>query len=1443
MNTTSQITILHGGKEIGKTSTFRYEGTKFLGEVDSVSVGANGATAGTFTINYANTTAGGSSIRANYFKVGYRQGFALAQSPFRKFNLDKKTFGQAKMQLTGVLPNTRFYDITDMYNVRLLGYDSLGDGRTLVVDGAFENKTVMAENRVIAPADVSAVVFERINPDLYNYIIIAQNNMFTAAGGFPNAIQAYSDYRASQAGGGFMPLVVTPQAIFDQFGGGFFNPQAFRRFADFMTNQSKNRIRGMFLVGKGVKLSSFQRSGASSNNIPPYGFPASDNEMVNGLFGSPRFSPAIPIGRLSVTTPQELINYLNKVKEHEALPAGLPWRKNILHLAGGTFQGENIVFKAYTDAYKFTAENGVWGMNVKTIQKTTTDYVERVNIREEVNNGLALITMFGHSSFEYSDIEISNPQDVQAGYNNKGKYCMILQNGCSGGDAFINNRLANSEIWISSPDKGALAYVAHSHLGIDGYLNLYTSNFYDVAFGEQNFINATIGEILQETARRMTTRYGSDMIAITQAQQTVLQGDPLVVMFGKRDSPPFPDFVVTDKDLSIKTFNNTPLTASLDSFRICMAVTNGGSVVNEPLRVSVVRTFSDLTSITYPTVNYPAVRFQDTLCYTIVTPKELKDKATGINRFQVIIDVGNQIFEINEDNNSAAIELNLKRATMLPIAPKEYSIVSKQPVFFVAQNTDPFTRERTYRFQLDTSANFNSAFRKDTVLLSYITPQWTTNLLPDIRANDSTVYYWRVRYATLLPEDDTTWASSSFVYIKDSPSGWSQSRFPQFTKNTRQTLNLNVPQKRWTFDNVISKIDFRVSGYNPATNDWKSYFIKINGELFAYQASCTYNNSSFFAGNGFTRLIMIAIDQETGNVYNPLKQTGIFFEDYIICGANSLVAAMSGIPTYRFATAAFMNGVKQGDYVLVMPSGNVSMAIYNDLNVFEQIGMDMATVAQRIPFKSGFMFIGQKGGQKLYERVCSPDEVFEDSYTLSRPPTQGSVTSTLIGPAASWGNVFRNLNGVDAGANDTYKLDILGQAFDGRETVLFNDVKTDAFDIKAVSPAVFPYLRLRVSMKDSVRRTPYQLQRWQVIYQEVPEGVLLYDTLTYRENTVLQVIEGDSVKLRFNFLNVTGTPFPEPLTVQYRIRNIPTGRDTTIIKKQASRLLGNDFQQINLTLNSFNFRGANNLTVFVNPRILGEQIYENNILEARFTVKPDDINPVLEVAFDGRHLLNGDIVSPTPLISINLKDENRFLIKRDTIGMDIFLKACENCAVKRINFNDPNLMWTPASEGNGNKFMIEYRPAKLANGVYTLSIQGKDVTGNLSGNQPYQITFKVINENTVTNFYPYPNPFSTSTKFVFTLTGEIPDQIRVQILTITGKVVKTLFKEDLGNLRIGQNITDYAWDGTDEFGDQLANGVYLYKVDVKTANKDYEHSSTSGDSMFKNGYGKMYLMR
>ena len=126
----------------------------------------------------------------------------------------------------------------------------------------------------------------------------------------------------------------------------------------------------------------------------------------------------------------------------------------------------------------------------------------------------------------------------------------------------------------------------------------------------------------------------------------------------------------------------------------------------------------------------------------------------------------------------------------------------------------------------------------------------------------------------------------------------------------------------------------------------------------------------------------------------------------------------------------------------------------------------------------------------------------------------------------------------------------------------------------------------------------------------------------------------------------------------------------------------------------------------------------------------------------------------------------------------------------------------------------------------------------------YIISFEVVNETTVTNVINYPNPFTSKTRFVFTLTGtQIPDFFKIQIMNIGGKVVKEINMTELGPIHIGRNITEYAWDGRDEYGDILANGVYLYRVIVRLNGQTLKHRSNESDKFFKSGLGKMVIIR
>ena len=261
-----------------------------------------------------------------------------------------------------------------------------------------------------------------------------------------------------------------------------------------------------------------------------------------------------------------------------------------------------------------------------------------------------------------------------------------------------------------------------------------------------------------------------------------------------------------------------------------------------------------------------------------------------------------------------------------------------------------------------------------------------------------------------------------------------------------------------------------------------------------------------------------------------------------------------------------------------------------------------------------------------------------------------------------------------------------------------------------------------------------------------------------------------------------------------------------------------------------------------------EQFYFNNLAQTSFSVIKDNTNPILDVTFDGVHILNNDIVSPNPFIVIELDDENPFLILSeniDTANFQIEIMSPNSNVWQRINFfNDliPNLEWFINEDEN--KFTIEYHPKFTEDGTYTLRVQGQDKSGNSSGDEPYEIQFEVIQKSSISNIYNYPNPFSTKTHFAFTLTGsKIPEKLELQILNVRGRLVKQISLTDNEVIRIGNNITEYFWDGKDDFGDPLANGVYLYRVISEIENEAIDHFLTQGDKAFTNGWGKMYLIR
>ncbi len=120
-------------------------------------------------------------------------------------------------------------------------------------------------------------------------------------------------------------------------------------------------------------------------------------------------------------------------------------------------------------------------------------------------------------------------------------------------------------------------------------------------------------------------------------------------------------------------------------------------------------------------------------------------------------------------------------------------------------------------------------------------------------------------------------------------------------------------------------------------------------------------------------------------------------------------------------------------------------------------------------------------------------------------------------------------------------------------------------------------------------------------------------------------------------------------------------------------------------------------------------------------------------------------------------------------------------------------------------------------GPHTLTLRAWDVANNAStATLDYYV--EPDGELALRNVYNYPNPTTGPTRFVFEhnqAPGTVAS-VQVRIYTLSGRPVRTLDATDaLPEGILTGSLVQIPWDGRDEDFDELATGIYLYKVRVE----------------------------
>jgi hypothetical protein len=1308
-----------------------------------------------------------------------------------------------------------------------------------------------------------------------NFLIITHPALMNGPNG-TNPINDYKAYRSSTAGGSHNVKVYLIDELVDQFAFGIKkNPLGIRNFVRWARNTFSAPVKNVLLIGKGVSYPQYRTYESYSDidglsYVPTFGWPASDN-MLTADPGMDEI-PKVPIGRISAIYPSEVTTYLNKLIQYEQAQATMSplirdraWLKNVVHVIGASDAALGTILTDDMERYRKTITDTFYGANVHTFAKSSAAPVQQATsdrLQSLFQEGIGLMTYFGHSSSSTLEFNLDNPNQ----YNNAGKYPVTIVMGCNAGNFYNYNSLRYtaketlSEKYVLADQRGSIAFIASSHFGIVHYLDIYNTRTYNAA--AVTHYAKTLGELMIETITQvynLTTQ--NDYYARFHNEQNILHGDPAIKLDGSTSKP---DYAIEDQLIKVSP---SFISVAETRFKVDAQMVNLGKAINKPIVVEVKRTFPDQTTQIIRRDTIRGIRYIDSLSYTLdIVPT--RDK--GLNKITICVDADNAVDELFETNNCITKDVFIYEDEARPVYPYTYAIVNKQDIKLMASTANPYSGMKQYTMEMDTTEFFNSSAKITRTINS------TGGLLefaPGIQFTDSTVYYWRV--APVPASGQPVWNNSSFVYLNAagpnaSDLGFNQSQFYQHTKSNYERVKLDSTSRQFKFGKVLQNLFIRQGTWitSGVVNE-AGLSVAINGSV-DIRGVCWYSSLiinvfdpvSFRAWRNTTLIPEGTAGYPFGQgLYESLAnqcrqdEERYFHFEYRYTDTSGRRKIMN-----------FLNNVvPNGHYVVIR---NTSLnSIYNFPEAFIDkwkadttlygSGNSLYHLLKNQGFSTldsfyrtrPFAIVYKKNDPSFTPGLLMGDGMY-DNPTLSvdcpTVDTVGWITSPVFGPAKAW----RQLKWRGSGdVTDKATVDVIGIKNDGTESVLFNGITTaqQNFDVSSINASVYPNVKLKLRTADSLNFTPYQLRYWRITYDPVPEGAIAPNLYVKAKDT-MEV--GEPLDYKVAFKNVSEVPF-DSLKVKFVITDKNNVPHIIPIPKRRP-LLVNDTLQLGGLVSTGTLAGVNTMYLEANPDSdQPEQYHFNNYAFRNVYIKPDSLNPLLDVTFDGQHILNRDIVSSKPDIVVKLQDEAKWLVLDDTSLVNLQVRY-PNGSLRRFYFNNDTLRFTAAGQAPNpsNVATINFKPYFTQDGEYELIVTGKDKSSNVSGsrnNIEYRVMFEVINKPMISNMLNYPNPFTSSTAFVFTITGsEVPQNLKIEIMTITGKIVREITKAELGNLRIGRNITDFKWDGTDQFGQKLGNGIYLYRVVTNLNGKSldkYQATDDHTDKYFNKGYGKMYLMR
>ena len=204
----------------------------------------------------------------------------------------------------------------------------------------------------------------------------------------------------------------------------------------------------------------------------------------------------------------------------------------------------------------------------------------------------------------------------------------------------------------------------------------------------------------------------------------------------------------------------------------------------------------------------------------------------------------------------------------------------------------------------------------------------------------------------------------------------------------------------------------------------------------------------------------------------------------------------------------------------------------------------------------------------------------------------------------------------------------------------------------------------------------------------------------------------------------------------------------------------------------------------------------------------DNQGPVVRLYLNDDSFVYGGITDENPSLLAYVYDESGINTVGSGIGHDILATLDESGNYILNDYYESEL----DDFQNGT---ITYPFFKLANGHHQLSLKVWDIYNN-STTVYTEFVVADSHQMALESVMNYPNPFIESTRFSFEHNQtDQPLEVTIRIFTMNGQLVRTLTDQYFAG---GYKYHSIAWKGTDEGGNKLDQGMYIYKILVRNYN-------------------------